>query len=203
MTAAVAGTTKHSALAPLVDETRLGSSIGQTLTGVAGIVLAIILIMGQLSLATTKGLAEHLHQSVVHVTEGNKVMESVIERAAPSPQLAKMVEEQSQTLQSTRDTMHTTNASMGSLNAASTNMNTVVGQMAGSSGKLATGITHIGADTKKMGTMLGKLPPQTTKTQTAMSRINKDTLALNTELAAIAGKMQGYGLPTVKGAPRT
>lgn len=202
MTAAY-GSTKHSALAPLVDESRLGSSIGQTMVGVAGIVLAVILIMGQLSLATTKGLAEHLHTTVGHVTEANKVMESVIERAAPSPQLAKMVAQQSQILQSTRDTMHTTNASMSGLNSASTNMNTVVGSMGASSGKLATGIEHIGADTKKMGVALGKLPAQTAGTQTAMSRINKDTLALNTELAAIAGKMQGYGLPTVKGAPRT
>lgn len=201
MSAAAAST--RSTLAPLVDESRLGSSIGQTLIGVAGIVLAIILIMGQLTLATTKGMAEHLHQTMLHTTKANEVMESVIERAAPTPVLAKTIENQSKMLQSTRDTMHAANAGMAGLNNSAKDMSGTVGGMRTTSGKLATGITGIGADTKKMGAMLGKLPAQVNGTQTAMTKINTDTRALNTELAAIAGKMQGYGLPTVKGAPRT
>lgn len=190
-------------LAPLVDETRLGSSIGQTATGVAGLVLAVVLVMGQISLATTKGLAEHLHQNVENITRGNQVMESVIERASPTPVLAKTVAEQSKVLASTRDTMHMTNAGMASMSQTAGELDTVVGRMESQSGNLAEGITGIGNDTAEIATLLGGLPDQTTKTHAALSRINADTVALNTELAQIAAKMQGYGLPRAKGAPRT
>ena len=190
-------------LAPLVDETRLGSSLGQAATGIAGIVLAVILVMGQISLATTAGLAAHLHQSVENMTEGNQVMESVIERAAPSPMLAKAIEDQSKTLASTSDTMRMTNAGMAGMASTAEDLDGVVARMETTSGKLATSLDGMGKDTAKMSTMLGKLPAQTKKTQSALGTINTDTTALNVELAAIAAKMQGYGLPRAQGAPRS
>lgn len=198
-----AATASHTPLAPLVDETKLGSSLGQAMTGVAGIVLAVVLVIGQISLATTKGLAEHLHQNVVHTTRGNEVMVSVIERASVSPKLAAMMEEQSATLASTRDTMQRTNAGMGAMSGTATELDGVVARMEGSSSSLATSISGIQGDSEKMAELLGSLPAKTEKTQTALSRINNDTIALNTELGTIAAKMQGYGLPRAKGAPRT
>lgn len=200
MTAGVHAST--TPLAPLVDESRLGSSLGQAATGIAGIVLAVVLVMGQISLATTAGLAAHLHQAVENMEQGNQVMESVIERSAPSPLLAKAVEEQSKTLASTRDTMRMTNAGMAGMASTATKLDGVVGRMETTSGKLATGLDGMGKDTTKMSTLLGTLPAQATKTQTALGTINTDTKALNVELAAIAAKMQGYGLPRAQGAPR-
>src|SRR5688572_20945001 len=101
-----------SPLAVLVDEQRLGSAGGQAMVGIAGIVLAVILVVGQISLATTKGIATHLHASVGHITEGNQIMESVIERAAPSVELEKVLKSQAATLGSTRDAMASTNVEL-------------------------------------------------------------------------------------------
>lgn len=190
-------------LAALVDESRVGSSIGQAVTGIAGLVLAVVLVMGQLSLAVTAGMATHLHQSVEHMTEGNKVMESVIERAAPSPALAKAIADQSETLAATHDTMKMTNAGMVGMTQTANRLDGVVARMETTSGQLAGDLAGMGSDTAKMSSLLGGLPAKTTKTSASLSRINTDTIAINAELAAIAAKMQGYGLPRAKGAPAT
>lgn len=190
-----------SPLAALVDEQRLGSAGGQAMVGIAGVVLAIVLVVGQISLATTKGIATHLHASVEHITEGNKHMESVIERAAPSAQLETVLESQSKTLAHTRDAMATTNEELEVILEEKRKLIAVVGRMETTSAELATGVDGVNSSTTKMTGMLGSLPSATTRTHKQLALINADTKAINAELAAIAAKMQKYGLPRAKGAP--
>lgn len=196
-------TSAHGAspLAPLVDEQRLGSAGGQAAIGVAGIVLAIILVVGQISLATTKGIATHLHTSVENIQEGNKVMESVIERAAPSVELEKVLEQQSKTLGNTRDAMVATNTELAEISSTKQDLLRVVGDMEATSGKLASDVATVETSTTSMTDKLGSLPAATKRTHAQLGRINADTNAINAELAAIADKMLKYGLPRAKGAP--
>lgn len=200
MTAAAPGAAP-SPLAPLVDEQRLGSPGGQAAIGIAGIVLAIILVVGQVSLATTKGIAVHLRTSVENMEEGNKVMESVIERAAPSVQLEKMLEAQSKTLVNTRDAMAATNTELGAITTTTRELVGVVEGMEATSSTLATDVEGVNGSTEKMTSMLGTLPAATQRTHKQLSQINGDTTAINAELSAIAAKMIKYGLPRAKGAP--
>jgi small-conductance mechanosensitive channel len=199
----VTATHAHGAspLAPLVDEQRLGSAGGQAAVGIAGIVLAIVLVMGQVSLATTKGIAVHLHSSVENIKQGNVVMESVIERAAPSVQLEKMLDQQSKTLANTRDAMAQMNGELDTIMKTKYELIDQVGQMETSSTKLAADVAKVDASTQKMTGMLGQLPGATQRTHKQLSTINNDTAAINTELAAIAAKMLKYGLPRAQGAP--
>lgn len=190
-----------SPLAPLVDEQRLGSAGGQAAVGVAGIVLAIILVVGQVSLATTRGIAVHLRASVENMQDGNRVMESVIERAAPSVELEKMLQQQSKTLANTRDAMAATNGELGSIMTTKRELIDVVGQMEATSGKLATDVEGVNASTGTMTERLGTLPAATRRTHGQLAQINGDTTAINVELAAIAAKMIRYGLPRAQGAP--
>ncbi len=191
-----------SPLASLVDEQRLGSAGGQTLVGVAGIVLAVILVMGQISLATTKGIAVHLHNSVAHITEGNQVMESVIERAAPSVELEKILAEQEQTLVHTKNAMASTNAELASILSINNQLIGTVGGMQQSSKQLASDVSSLSGSTATMTRELGTLPAATKRTHGKLARISTDTGAINTELGAIGAKMQRYGLPHAKGAPK-
>jgi hypothetical protein len=191
-------TASASPLAPLVDETKQGSPAAQALTGVVGIILAIVLVMGQVSLATTKGIATHLHASVGHIQEGNKTMESVIERAAPSASLEDVVKGQGDTLASTRDSMKVLNGEMGEIGKTTGSLNTVVGSMEENSSSLATGVDGMNTDTGRITGMLGNLPAATERTHAQLKKISMDTTAINIELAAIGAKMRGYGLPAAK-----
>jgi hypothetical protein len=199
----VTATHAHGAspLAGLVDEQRLGSAGGQAAVGIAGIVLAIILVMGQISLATTKGIAVHLHSSVENIKQGNEVMESVIERAAPSVQLEKMLDQQSKTLSNTRDAMAQMNGELDSIMKTKYQLIDQVGAMEQSSSKLASDVENVNTSTAKMTSMLGTLPAATQRTHKQLATINGDTAAINTELGAIAAKMLKYGLPRAQGAP--
>ncbi|MEO6867528.1 MAG: hypothetical protein ABI200_05860, partial [Gaiellales bacterium] len=78
----------------------------------------------------------------------------------------------------------------------------VVGSMRTSSAGLATDVEGINTNTQKMTGLLGELPDATKRTHKQLSRISTDTDAINGELGAIAGKMQKYGLPHAKGAPK-
>ena len=190
-----------SPLAPLVDEQRLGSAGGQAAVGIAGIVLAIVLIMGQISLATTKGIAVHLRTAVANIEEGNVVMESVIERSAPSVQLETMLEKESKTLADTRDGLVGMNSELDSIMSTKKELIGVVGEMEATSAKLATDVEGVNTSTQKMTGMLGTLPAATQRTHKQLAQINGDTTAINGELAAIAAKMVKYGLPRAMGAP--
>lgn len=190
-----------SPLSPLVDEQRLGSAGGQAMVGITGIVLAIVLVMGQISLAMTKGIAVHMHASVQNIQEGNEVMESVIERAAPSVQLEKMLDAQSKTLANTRDAMAATNGELDGITATKHELVGVVGEMEATSSKLATDVEGVNESTRKMTSLLGTMPQATQRTHKQLAQISTDTNAINVELAAIAAKMLKYGLPRAKGAP--
>jgi hypothetical protein len=198
---AYAASESPTPLAPLVNEQRLGSAGGQAAIGFAGIALAVILVMGQISLATTKGMAVHLNQSVAHLTEGNKTMESVVERAAPSVQLEQVLEAQSATLANTRDAMAQTNSELDSISGSMGGLVDVVGGMQGTSDTLASNVGTLSGSTGKMTGLLGSLPAATSRTHKQLSTINTDTNAINGELAAIGRKMMSYGLPKAKGAP--
>lgn len=201
MTAAYGHQDAASPLSPLVDEQRLGSAGGQAAIGIAGIVLAVVLVMGQVSLAMTKGIAVHMRNSVEHITEGNKVMESVIERAAPSSAMETALAAQSRTLSNTAAAMGKTNAELEKIKATKHRLLDVVGGMQASSASLASDVEGVDTSTTKMTGMLGSLPDATTRTHKQLSTINTDTAAINTELNAIASKMVKYGLPRAKGAP--
>lgn len=191
-----------SPLAPMVDEQRLGSAGGQAMVGIAGIVLAVVLVMGQLSLAMTKGIAEHMSASVEHIARGNQVMESVIERSAPSVTLEKVLDGQSKTLANTRDAMVMTNQQMASISGTTGKLEGIVASMEEMSAGLADYVSGMQKSSKSMADTLGGLPGATKKTHVQLGQINADTNAINAELAAIGTKMDSYGLPKAEGAPK-
>jgi septal ring factor EnvC (AmiA/AmiB activator) len=168
-----------SPLAALVDETRAGSAGSQLAIGIAGVVLAVVLVMGQISLATTKGMAIHLAASVDNITRGNEVMESV----------------------STRDAMVLTNRELEAIAAEQETLVTTVDGMQQTSAQLDSDVASLSGSTAEMTSMLGTLPDATARTHKQLHRINTDTNAINQELAAIGRKMLSYGLPRAKGAP--
>lgn len=190
-----------SPLAPLVDETQLGSAGGQAAIGIAGIVLAVVLVVGQVSLATTKGMSVHLSTTVDNITRGNEVLESVVERAAPSVELEKVLDRQGATLASTRDAMASTNAELASIIAAKRELVGTVEGMQSTSAALASDVDGLSASTTRMTSMLGSLPASTERTHKQLATINTDTDAINAELGAIGRKMLSYGLPRAQGAP--
>lgn len=188
-----------SPLSPLVDETRLGSAGGQTVTGIAGIVLAVVLVVGQISVATTKGIAVHLHKSVEHIALGNDVMESVIERGAPTAPMEGAVAAQARTLAKTRAAMARTNTEMAKMQGTTATLDSTVARMQGTSTSLATGVTSVSRGTKDIAATLSGLPASTRTTGTSLDRISTDTNALNHELEAIGAKMRHWGLARVRG----
>lgn len=190
-----------SPFAPMVDERQLGSAGGQAMIGVAGIVLAIILVMGQISLATSKGLATHLHASVQHIAKGNELMESVIARAEPTAELQKTLAAQDVTLAHTRDAMIATNQQMSAIAGTTGRLDGIVGRMQRTSSMLAQSVAGMQRSTKGMTTSLGQLPDATSRTHAQLKKINDDNVAVNVELTAIGRKMAAYGLPAAQGAP--
>jgi septal ring factor EnvC (AmiA/AmiB activator) len=195
--------TSPSPLAPLVDHRRLGSAGGQALTGIAGIVLAVLLVVGQVSLATTKGISAHLHASVQHMTEGNEVMQSVIERAAPSVEMERVLAQQSKTLANTRDTMIKTNAQLGQITTTTGKLSTSTSAMQATSEKLATDVAAVDANTATINKRLGGLPAATDATGGSLTSISTDLHDLNGELIEISRKLMKYGLPRAQGARHT
>ncbi len=171
------------------------------MVGVAGLVLAVILVMGQVSLATSKGMAVHLHNSVEHISQGNVVMESIVERTAPATALETILKKQTETLASTRNSLAQTNADLDAIITAKHGLIDVVDGMQSTSGALATDVGALGSSTTRMTSLLGELPDSTARTHKQLNRINTDTNAINAELAAIGRKMMSYGLPRAKGAP--
>ncbi|MCW2950082.1 MAG: hypothetical protein JWN41_1095 [Thermoleophilia bacterium] len=189
-----------SPLAGLVDETRVGSAGGQTLTGIAGIVLAILLVAGQISLATTKGISQHLHASVAHMAAGNDVMESVISRAVPSTAMERVLAQQADTLGNVRDSMVRTNAQLGEIGATTRKLSTATDTMSATSARLAVDVAKTDRNTGAINVQLGTLPGATKATGASLSSINGDMRDLNGELATISHKLVKYGLPRARNA---
>jgi ABC-type transporter Mla subunit MlaD len=170
------------------------------LTSIACIAVALILVIGQIALATTKGISAHLHTSVQNITDGNKVMEEVLERSAPSAALGKVLASQSTTLANTRDAMVQTNGELGQIADTTGQLGGVVDGMGSTSGQLADTIGSMETSTKRMTDQLGTLPGATERTSGSLSRINSDMAAVNVELNALAAKLQKYGLKQAAGA---
>lgn len=190
-----------SPLAPLLDEQRLGSAGGQAASGIAAIVLTIVLVMGQVSLATSKGINENLEEILAHITEGNEVMEQVAERAAPTVELERLLKVQGQTLSQARDSLAMTNADLASLSKTTTQLDRSVIGMQQTSTQLASDVKAVDSTTGSIASSLEPLPAATDRTRKQLVAIGTDTSAINGELGAITGKMQRYGVPQAVGAP--
>ena len=180
---------------------RSGSAAGQIATGIIGIALAIILVVGQISLATTKGIQASLAQSVINMREGNEVMRSVIERSQPTPQMRATVGAQGAELAATRDTMIALNAQLAQVEATTSGLAGTVQGMGQTSQTLATGVGTMASDAELMQNALGSLTTDTEATQSSLQTINTETVTINKQLQQISAKLQAYGLPQAQGAP--
>ncbi len=188
----------NSFAAKVVDADRPGSVWGQVLVGGVGVVLALTLVLGQVSLATTKGIERNLDRNVAQLRTGNTTMKSIIERAAPSMKIDTLVKGQSTTLAHTNQTMTQLNREMATVGATTDELAGTVGQMETTSGQLAAHVGAMERNSGKISALLGRLPGVTDDTHKRLQRIGTDTGAINGELEAIAAKMQRYGLPPAK-----
>jgi hypothetical protein len=152
-------------------------------------------VIGQISVATTAGIQKNLHSNIGHLQHGNATMRDIIEKAAPSVVMEKVVAHQRDTLANTNRTMIRLNATMDSLGGTTSDLKTTVGTMQTASGNLATGIEGMNSDTARIVKLLKPLPAATERTHRQLSRIANDSGDINTELGQISNKMVKYGLP--------
>jgi len=194
-----------TALAPrqhasiFLDQNKPGSVWAQVLTGVVGIVLAAMLIVGQIAVALTAGIQHNLHTSVVNLGRGNGTMAQILDKAQPIGLVEKVTQKQQDTLANTLDTMKLLNAQMAQIGTTTGAMQGTVGSMATNSASLADGVAGMDSNTGKITDKLGGLVVGTDKLAVPLGHIATDSTAINAELLAIAGKLQSYGLPPAKG----
>lgn len=181
-----------------IDPSRAGSRWQQAGVGVAGIVLAVVLIVGQISVATTAGIQRNLHANVQNLRDGNKTMEQIVTKAAPTVALEDVIEEQKKTLGHTRKTMGLLNQEMAQIGATTDELSGTVSRMETASGQLSSGVAGMNSDTTAIVDLLGSLPGATERTHGKLERIGSDSKAINTELNTISGRLQGYGLPKAR-----
>ena len=185
-----------------VDTTRAGSVWGQVLTGVVGVTLAVVLIAGQVSLATTKNISKNLHKNVVQLKYGNKTMASVIEKSKPSVMMEKTIGAQSKSLDHTSVTMQALNVEMAKSGKVTNELMQTTAAMNATSLQLANGVKSMNGDTATMLSALQTMPAATDRTQTNLSKLASDTKAINAEMQAIGRKMKRFGLPEAQGVKR-
>lgn len=183
---------------PFVDVTRQGSGWQQLGVGVLGFVLAILMVVGQISVATTAGISRNLKINVEQLAAANTTMESIIERAGPSVAMERTVSVQAKSLAVTNETMVGLNAAMSEVGKTSEQMESAVEGMQATSSELSTGVAAMNDETAGINDLLGPLPDKARSTHGQLSQIDQDSAALNTELSAISSKMAGYGLPPAK-----
>jgi hypothetical protein len=177
-----------------VDDSREGSLWQQLLIAVVGIVLAATLIIGQISVATTRGVQQNLHKSVAQLRQGNTTLGDIIDKAAPSIMLNKVTGQQQAVLQDVLDTMTQLNAAMQQVGATTARLQGTVGTMHQTSAHLAAGVNGMDRHTTTIVNALAPLPANTDKTHAQLARIYTDTAAISTELNAITAKLHNYGL---------
>lgn len=182
-----------------LDDTKPGSRWGQVLTGVVGIVLAVILIVGQIAVATTQGIQHNLHATVGHLAVANKTMGSILDKALPITQVEKIVAVQQKTLANTLSTMQVLNGQMSEITATTDGLSSTVAGMNTTSASLASGVAGMDANTGTITQQLSTLPAQTDSTAKQLTKISTDSTAINAELIAITAKLRNYGLPAAKG----
>lgn len=181
-----------------VDPSRQGSAWQQIATGILGVVLAAVLIMGQVSLATTRGIQHNLGDVIANMQQGNATMRDIVEKAAPSVQMERTIGNQSRTLAHTRDTMTVLNSEMARIGSTTNDLHGTVRGMRDTSRNVASGVSAMNRDTARIVTLLEPLPKRTRRTHGYLKRIGADSRAINGELGAISGKMLRYGLPHAK-----
>lgn len=181
-----------------VDTTHAGNPWAQLGVGVLGIVLAAVLVIGQISVATTRGISVHLHGNVANIEQGNETMLEIIEKAVPAVAMEAAVEKQKTILRNTNDTMGVLNDQMYGIGETTNGMSATVGTMERTSGELATGVASMDESTSAIVRLLVPLPSATGRTHSWLTRIAADSAAINTELYAISNKMSRYGLPKAK-----
>jgi hypothetical protein len=183
----------------VVDSTKPGSVMSQALTGAVGLVLALVLIGGQISLATTKGISENLHKNVQQLKDGNKTMASVIERAEPSVAMEATLGAQADSLGNTERTMGLLNKEMATSGKVTDDLMSTVARMQSTSGLLANSVGAMNYDSLRMLDLLQMMPASTQHTYVGLNRIGGDTKAINGEMQAITAKMRRYGLTPAHG----
>lgn len=186
----------------LVDPTRCGSGLGQIAVGILGVVLAGVLVIGQISLATTRGIQQNLGGLIANMDDGNRTMEQIVAKSRPSIQMEKNIGKQAELLASTRDAMVVTNAEMAKMLRTVDGLGATVDRMRATSQRLSSGVSGMQSDTDAVAGMLEPLPAGARRTHRHLARIKTDSHATNVELRAIGGKMQRYGLPHAKGVAR-
>ncbi len=187
-----------SAGTALLNPYQQGSRWAQLGMGITGIVLAVVLVVGQISVATSAGIQRNLHQNISHLRDGNETMASIVRKSADSPKTGKIVEGQAATLQNTLDTMKVLNGHMAAIGETTSSLTGTVSRMESASGTVSTGIAGMESSTNTIAELLGSLPAATDRTHKELGRINTDSAAINAELGAISAKMTGYGLPHAK-----
>lgn len=181
--------------ATLFDERRRGSTWQQASVGAMGIVLALVLVIGQISVATTAGIQHNLHANIQRLKDGNATMREIVEKAAPTVLMEKVVADQAVALDHTGQTLQLLNEEMAALGETTLSLEATVTAMSDTSAGLATGVEGMASDTSKIVDLLGPLPDATTRTHKQLGRISGDSKAINGELDSISHKMEGYGLP--------
>ena len=177
-----------------LDETRPGSAWQQIGVGIVGIMLAITLVVGQITVATTRGIHSNLKVVVEQMGDGNKTMEEIIEKGKPSMQLEKTIGKKAVLLTKTRDSMVVMNDAMDSMGKTTDGLYKTVLDMRNTSRKLKVGVASMNSDTGKMVVLLGELPDGTDRTHVHLKRMATDSSAIVGELNALSGKMEGFGL---------
>lgn len=179
----------------MIDDQRQGSVWSQVLVGVVGVTLGIMLVVGQLSVATTHGISTNLHRNVKNLQAGNATLRDIVEKAGPTLVIQQVITKQNEVLQSTLDTMRMLNGEMGVVTDTTSGLKQSVNGMQSTSTQLASGVDGMNRDTARIADMLAALPDATTRTHHQLSRIDQDSTALNGELRSIGAKMRNYGLP--------
>jgi Tfp pilus assembly protein PilN len=185
-----------------VDPTKRGNGLGQIATGILGIVLAAVLVIGQISLATTRGIEQNLNRLITHMDQGNQTMHEIVRKSKPTVKMRSDVERQEQVLGLSRDTLVVTNAEMRKMLLVTARLQKTTLKMKQTSDHLASGVAGMEASTNKVNATLRPLPAKTSLTKGHLEKIRNDSKDINGELNAIGAKMLGYGLPRARGVKR-
>jgi hypothetical protein len=188
--------------ARVVDPERRGSTWGQVLIGVVGVLLALTLVLGQVALVATRNIQRNLASNVEQMRTGNRTMHSITKKSQPAVEMDTLVARQAATLTRINRTMVQLNAEMGRVGSTTDGLAGTVGDMERTGGTLAADVARLSATAGRMEALLGRLPAATTRTHRQIEAIGSDTGDINGELEAIAAKMARYGLPPAKGVKK-
>lgn len=194
---------RRSTFAPVVDPTRQGSPAAHALTGLVAIVLAATLVMGQVALATTKGIATHLEQTSSNLERGNRTVDSVVARSRPAAEVQRLVRRQATTLGSTRQSLVLLNGTLSETARTTSRLDRSVAGTQASSVALAQDLQKVRSSSRSLGTGLRMLPTTARAVRTAVEGTRRDTEVIAWEIARTGIVLRNYGLPRAQGARRS